>query len=262
MEPEIRFLAGRDGTRIAYWQLGAGPGTPVISVNGWGWTIDMNMSHPGERARLEAHAHNRRIVTFDRRGTGASERDPANMSFQAHLTDLEAVVDRLEAQKVHLVGFGDGASIAALYAAENPARVSRLVLQGSVVNRSGPPDGMIRLIRENWSWARRLWAQATFPSGPIELQRWYADALRQSISPEAAVKAVEMTAEIDITALLAEVLAPTLVVEFGGGRGNSSQARQVTALIPDARLVSFPGDAGRYVGGRLRGSRGGIPEGG
>ena len=241
MASEIRFLTSRDGTRIAYAQLGNGPDTPVISVNGLGWTIDMNMSHPGERARLEGYAHKRRVVTFDRRGTGASERDPADMTFQAHLSDLEAVADRLGLQQLHLVGFGDGGSVAAAYAAERPGRVSRLVLQGAVVSGSGSSDGMIRLILENWSWARRLWATATFPNGPIELQRWYSSALRQSISPEIAIKAVEMAAATDVTKLLAEVQTPTLLVEFAGS-GNSSRAREITAIIPDARLLSFPGD--------------------
>jgi len=97
MEPQVRFSSSVDGTRIAYAELGDGPGVPVISINSWVWTIDMIMAQPDERARLETLAHGRRVLTFDRRGIGASARPTADFSLDFNVADLAAVADSLNA---------------------------------------------------------------------------------------------------------------------------------------------------------------------
>jgi class 3 adenylate cyclase len=236
MEPQIRFCRSADGTRVAYVVLGEGPGIPVVSVNSWVWTIDMIMAQPPQRAHLEDLTDMRRVVTFDRRGAGASQRDAHDLSFESHVADLEAVVDRLDSPRVYLVGYGDGSAITAAYAARNPAQVAGLVLYFASL-RGSNPDSSVRLIRENWSWARRVFSSITFPEGPADLQRWFSTAVREAMSPEVAAKAVETVGTFDVSDLLPRVQAPTLVVNYR----KVSTGREVAALIPNARYLTLSG---------------------
>ena len=248
MEPQIRFCTSADGTRIAYVVVGDGPGVPVVSVNSWVFNIDMIMSQAPQRAHLESLTDRRRVVTFDRRGVGASQRDPSDFSLEANVADLAAVAERLESPRVHLVGHGDGGRIAAAYAALNPQRVGRLVLFSVTGGGNGRPEGMVRLIRENWSWARRVFASVVFPNGPSELQRWLSSSLRDSMSPEVAVRAVEANEARNVTDLLRRIQAPTLVVDFR----SDAQSREVAAMIPDSRFLVVPGDlASMWTGDEL-----------
>ena len=107
---------------------------------------------------------------------------------------------------------------------------------------------MMRLIRENWSWARRVFATVVFPNGPSELQRWLSSSLRDSMSPEVAVRAVEANEARNITDLLRRIQAPTLVVDFR----SDAQSREVAAMIPDSRFLVVPGDlASMWTGDEL-----------
>ncbi|MDO8616778.1 MAG: adenylate/guanylate cyclase domain-containing protein [Dehalococcoidia bacterium] len=241
MEPQIRFCTSADGTRIAYAVLGEGPATPVICVNSWAWTIEAIMTQPAERARLADLAERHQVVTFDNRGTGASEREPSELSLESRVADLGAVADRLGWPRFHLVGYGDGGATAAAYTARNPERVARLVLFSPCARGDSNSERMTQLIHENWSWARRMIASLMFPNGPAEMQRWTSSTLRQSMSPNLAARALELNATLDIADLLPRVQAPTLVLNFRDGPG-MPEGREVAALIPDARFHVLPGE--------------------
>ncbi len=245
MEPQLRFLNSADGTRIAYAVMGDGSGTPVVSVNSGFFTLDAIMGHPGPRAYHEGLSEGRRLITFDRRGMGASQRDVSDLSFDSHVSDVAAVVDRLGLANFHLIGYADGAAICAAYAVRNPQRVVRLVLDGVFARGSGRSEGMTLLVRENWSWARRVAASVTFPNGPIELQRWMSTTLREAMTPEVAAASFELSATLDIADLLPRVQAPTLVLYYREDPG-IQRSREVASLIPDARFLALEGNSASW----------------
>jgi len=245
MEPQIRFCTSADGTGIAYATMGGGP--PLVYLSSWAGNQEAEWEIPEGRAWHERLAHGRLWVQLDRRGTGASQREIEDLSLQAHVADVSAVVDHLGLGRFDLQGLSESASVAIAYAAQCPERVSRLVLlepypHGEDVVSPGEAHGLAELMRQNWSLGRRALADLVFPSGPMETQRWYTDSLRQFVSPEVAARYVEFHGSVDVRSFLPQVRAPTLVLHWRGDRNIPIAAgRAVAALIPDARLVSLEG---------------------
>ena len=248
MEPQIRFCSSADGTRIAYATLGEGP--PLVRVPSWGENLELDWQHPDARNFLESLGRGRLLVGLDRRGLAASQREVDDLSLEAQVADVEALVDRLQLERFDLWGGLDGAPVAVAYAAQHPERVSRLVLwqaypYGVEIARPGAIRGLMELIRGSWSLARRTLADVVFPSGPTELQRWWANVCRQSVSPELAERYIEFYATVDVRPFLPQVKAPTLVLHRRGDRNVPIVfGRAAAALIPDARFVALEGDIG------------------
>ncbi len=249
MEQETRFCTSADGTRLAYATYGEQTGTPLVQVNSWIYNEELYWKLPEGRALTEGLAHGRRLVTFDRRGVGASEREVDDLSLEAHVADVVAVVDHLKLERFDLAGWSDGAPVSVAYAAQHPERVARLVLWAPYArgeDRAKPEAArsVAELIRANWPLARRAIADIGLPSGPTELQRWFSNTLREAVSPEVAAGYVEFVTTLDVTAFLPRVQAPTLVLHPRGDRNVPINAgRAVAALISDARFVALEGDA-------------------
>jgi class 3 adenylate cyclase len=239
MEPQIRFCTSADGTRIAYATIGEGP--PLVFLPGWMSTIERNLDF------LNPLAQGRSLVTFDRRGTGASQRDVDGVSLETEVADVVAVVDCLELKKFDLLGVGESTAVGVAYAAQYPDRVSRLVLLhsypcGEVIIKPEEARTLVELIRGNWSLARRTLAAIIVPDGPIERQRFYSNSLRESLSSDVAAKHVEFYASVDVRPYLSQVKTPTLVLHPRRDRMTSiSAGRQVAASIPDARFIALEG---------------------
>ncbi|MCH8346091.1 MAG: adenylate/guanylate cyclase domain-containing protein [Chloroflexi bacterium] len=253
MELQIRFCTSADGTRIAYATLGEGP--PLVRIPSWGENLELDWQHPDARAFLESLGRGRLLVGFDRRGLAASQREVADLSLEAQVADVEALVDRLQLERFDLWGGLDGAQVAVAYAAQHPERVSRLVLwgaypRGDEIARPEEIQSLAELIRQNWGIARRAAADVVFPSGPTELQRWWANVCRQSMSPEVAAQYLQFQFSVDLTPYLPQVKAPTLVLHRRSSRNVPiSAGRAAAALIPDARFVALEGDIGHpYFG--------------
>ncbi len=253
MEPQIRFCTSADGTRIAYATLGEGP--PYVHIPSWGENLELDWKHPDAHAFLESLSRGRQYVSFYRRGLGTSQREVEDLSLEAQVADVEAVVDRLQLERFDLWGGLDGAPVAVAYAAQHPERVSRLVLweaypYGVEIATPGAIRGLKELIRGNWSLARRALADVVFPSGPTELQRWWANVCRQSMSPEVAAQYLQFQFSVDVTPYLPQVKAPTLVLHRRRARNIPIAAgRAAASLMPDARFVALEGDIGHpYLG--------------
>jgi len=253
MEPQVRFCTSFDGVRIAYATLGEGP--PLVSVPAWGFNLELDWKHPNGHAFFEGLSRGRLHVAFDCRGVGASQRDVDDLSLDARVGDIAAVVDHLQLERFDLFGGLDGAAVSVAYAAQHPERVSRMVLWaaypcGVEMVRPGAARSVVELIRGNWSLARRAMADTVFPSGPTELQRWWSNSVRESVLPETAARHVEFYASVDVREYLPEVRAPTLVLHRRGDRNAPIAAgRAAATLIPDARFVALEGDIGHpYFG--------------
>ena len=190
------------------------------------------------------------LVLPMRRGVGASQRDVEDVSLEAQLADLTAVIDGLRMERFDLIGREDGGALAIAYAADHPEQVGRLVLWAPFVHGAdivGPDAGrsLVELTRSNWPLARRALADIVFPNGPIEWQKWLSSYFREAVSNDVAAKHMEFTMSLDVRAFASRVRAPTLVLHRRLQRSVPIAAgRAAAALIPDARFVTLEGDAG------------------
>jgi class 3 adenylate cyclase/pimeloyl-ACP methyl ester carboxylesterase len=259
MEQQIGFCTSADGTRIAYATYGDAPGTPLVLAPFWGVSQEFLWKLPEGRTLLEELARGRKLVTFDRRGMGGSQREIDNVGLDAQVADLAAGVDHLRLAPFHLFAAGSSAAACVAYAARRPERVGRLVLFGPFLRgadaTSGGADALIELIRASWPLARRSIADLFFPSGPDELRKWTATCLRESMSPESAARFLEFSSTVDVVAEGACLQAPALLLHRRGDRAVPVSAGRAAAnVIPDARLIVLEGDAsyvhdhGQFVG--------------
>jgi class 3 adenylate cyclase/pimeloyl-ACP methyl ester carboxylesterase len=246
MEPQIRFCTAADGTRIGYGVMGSG--APLVLVYSWGNNIETEWENPACRAAHERLASDRRCITVMRRGIDPSQRDVEDLSLAAQMSDIAAVAGALNLDTFDLWAFSDGAGPVVAFAAENPGRVSKLILwsaytRGAELIDDAATRGLVELIRTNWSVATRTFANMAFPSGPVDEQRWLARQFRQSITPETAARYLEFLAKLDLTAYLPRVQAPTLVLHRRKDRvAPLAAGRAVAAQIPNARFVTLEGD--------------------
>ena len=243
-EPQIRYCTSADGTSIAYTSVGDGPALVTVRT----WAHSPIGTPAGSWARLDRRmSSGRRLVEFDRRGIGSSQRDVVSVSDEAQALDIAAVADELGLDRFDLWGDFDGAAAGVVFAAQNPNRLSRLVVSGAYMRGEdlSPAESvrsLAQLVRTNWGLGRRALANIIFPKGPLELQRYMAGILKECVLPEVAAKYVEQYATSDVRHYLPRVKARTLVLEARGDyRVPADAGRSVAALIPNARLASAEG---------------------
>src|SRR3990172_3392805 len=196
---------------------------------------------------MAGQARARQVVRYDGRGMGLSDRDASDFSVEAHILDLEAVVDRLALEKFALLATLHGGPVAVEYAARNPNRVSHLLLwctyaRGS--DYSGLPEvqTLRQLIGVNWETYTEAAADVILGRPRGDEGRWFAAYMRDSVGPEVAQAILGATNEVDVSALLPEVKMPTLVLHRRQFRlGGIGLARELASKIPDARLVVLEG---------------------
>src|SRR3990172_2631171 len=217
MEPRIQYAKTSDGVSIAYWTLGEGP--PYIFMPGGPVSnIQMEWQIPEIRAIFEAWAAGRKLVRFDRRGCGLSERAVTDYRLDALLLDLEAVVGRLAPEKFAVHGTLTAGPLAIAYAARHPDRVSHLVLANSYARGADiwrmPRLRALRALGEaDWDTYVKALAHMYFPDPATG-----AAFMRENATPEAQKAFIDATAEHDVTGLLAEVRCPALVLYSPGDR--------------------------------------------
>jgi class 3 adenylate cyclase len=251
--PQTRYVKTVDGVNIAYQVRGDGP-VDLVYIIGEVGNFEIEFEPPWGVRFLERLSSFSRVILFDKRGTGLSDRVGGAPDFDMRADDLRAVLDAAGSDRAVLFGDGDGGSVAALFAAMHPDRVLALVLYNSWARTAWAPDypmGWSKQDDEKWradidedwgteEFARRF-ASSSDPShvGDPAFVRWKARAMRHAASPAAALafEAVEM--EIDIRSVLSSVQAPTLVVS----RSTRAHARgaDLADRIPGARYVQLPG---------------------
>ncbi len=247
MESQIRFCTSTDGTRIAYAVHGDAQTMPLVQVNSWLVTHGLSSEEDNFQSHVEGLAQGRRVISIDRRGVGASARDVHDLSLDAQVSDLAAVVDQLSLQQFDLAGWVDGAAICVAYAAQYPGRLARLVLNAVYPrgeNGWSPKvvHSLLELINTNWSLARRMMTDIVYAQAPAELRHAQAAALRDAVSPAIAAEYVGFMSGYDIRSFLPHVQAPTLVFRpHGFGAAIISASREVATQIPDARFVVIGG---------------------
>ena len=252
--PRIRYTQTPDGVNIAYAVAGHGP-IDLLCLPGFVSNLEVLWEAPGaERyfGRLSSFA---RIVIYDKRGQGLSDRPPQPPTLEQSMEDARAVLDAAGFGRVAVYAISEGGPTAALLAATYPERVSRLVMYGTWARMlEGPdyPEGQPREVferfiataRQDWGGpvALALWAPDV--ARDPEVQRWWAKLLRTGTSPAGAEALIRLYADLDARHVLPTITAPTLVLHRTGDRMVPVGAgRALAAAIPNATLVELPGNA-------------------
>jgi len=252
MEPRVQYATTADGVSIAFWTLGEG--TPVVHMPGAFTHIQLEWQIPEMRRWYERLAQGRKLVRYDVRGSGLSDRKVADLSLDARVLDLEAVVDRLGLERFALFGPLHSGPVAIAYAVRRPERVSHLILWGAYAQASewfaSPRVQAVRaLMDKDWETYTETAAHALLGWSEGEPAQRFAALIRESVTPESLRAAVPRLREFDVTALLPQVKAPTLVLARRQFGIELDVARRLAARIPDARLALLEGTSGApYLG--------------
>jgi class 3 adenylate cyclase/pimeloyl-ACP methyl ester carboxylesterase len=254
MEPRIQYAKTKDGVNIAFWTLGEG--TPLVHLSFAFSHIQLEWQIPECRRWYERLAEKRTLVRMDPRGLGLSERDITELSADAWVLDVEAVVDRLGLEKFALLGPWHTGPVAIAYAARHPERVSRLILWGAYAWASEYLAlTAIRAIRPivgtAWQTYTEAVAHVLLGWSAGEPARRYAALVDDSVRPEFfEAVIIPVLSEFDVRPLLPEVRSPTLVLHRRQcALVSVDSARGLASGIPDARLVVLEGESGApYLG--------------
>ena len=250
LEQQIRFCTTDDGVRLAYATIGEGP--PLVRSAHWLTHVDDDWRSPIWHHWLTDLARGRMFVRYDERGCGLSDHDPAEISFETFVDDLEAVVDDLGLERFPLLGVSQGGPVAVEYVRRHPGRVSKLILVGAFTQgamlRAASEEAkherrlQLEMVRVGWGRedpAFRLFFTWTFmPDAPPELWDEFARLLRRTTSAENAARIIDATDVVDVTQTANETEVPTLLLHARDDRRVPfDEARKWAALIDGSRLV-------------------------
>lgn len=236
-----------DGTSIAYATSGAG--APVLFLNGWLSHLEFGWDLPAERAFYSGLAAGRRLVRYDRPGCGLSG-PVVGPTMDRELEAVSAVLAAAGVEgPVDLVASSLGVPVAIRWAAQNPERLKQVVLYGGFASGAdlGPPevqDHVIQLITKDWGFGARVCTDLFAPEANEGTRSAAADYQRQSSSAEFVAQLLRFVYDVDVTADLADVRSPTLVLHREGDRiVPLAQARRIAEGIRGADLRIHPGSS-------------------
>jgi class 3 adenylate cyclase len=252
MSVSTSFVTTTDGVRIAWSEIGAG--RPIVLVRGWITHLELTWAEPAFRDFVLQLAKNHRVVRFDTRGSGLSDRDVPNPRLDDLVLDVEAVIDalggsRADADTVVLWGSTFGGPIAIAYAARHPERVERIVLDGTYANghdawppeRSRTISSILSTVREDPEAAYAALSYMTSPE-PSTRHEARVDRVMQSIAPELLLYYYGLAVEFDVRDAAAALRCPTLVLHRRNTRVVPfDTGRELAASIPGSRFVGLEG---------------------
>jgi class 3 adenylate cyclase/pimeloyl-ACP methyl ester carboxylesterase len=197
-----------------------------------------------------------RLILFDKRGTGLSDRfpDSAQPTLETRMGDVQAVCDAVGSERAALLGVSEGASMCVLFAATHPSRTSAIILFGGYARRLTAPDApwgastarydaILQEIERDWGGPVGLDIRAPSKLGDARFRETWAHYLRTGASPGAALALMRMNAQIDIRPILDAIHVPTLVLHRTGDRTIPVEAgRYLAEHIPGASFVELAGD--------------------
>ena len=249
---EIRFSVTQDGVRLAWASTGEGP--PLVKASNWLTHLDFEWGSPIWQHWWTELSKHHRVIRYDERNNGMSEREVPEVSFDTWVRDLETVVDAAGLDRFSLLGISRGGPIAIAYTMRHPERVNKLVLYGTFavgLNHYGSPEeiearrALISLTRLGWGLHNpafcRLFTNRFMPNATPVHENWFDDLQRVSTSAENAARLIEIDLTIDVRKFLPQVRVPTLVMHCDRDHVVSPElGRQLAAEIPNARYVSLP----------------------
>ncbi len=246
--PETRY-AKSGNVRIAYQVIGNGP-IDLVFVPGFLSNLDVHWEDPGYGHLLERLGSFSRVIHFDKRGTGLSDRvDTRDLpSLETRMDDVRAVMDAAGSRRAALLGASEGAPMAILFAATYPERTRSLVLYGGYahfhtwVMGPEPLEAFINNAEQTWGSGASL---ASFAPGRLDdahFKAWWSRFERLSVSPSAACALARMNAQIDVRHALASIRVPTLVLHRSNDvRVKIAGGRYLAQKIAGAKFIEVTG---------------------
>ncbi|MGB0086275.1 MAG: alpha/beta fold hydrolase [Rhodomicrobiaceae bacterium] len=246
--PQIRY-AKSGNVRIAYQLVGQGP-LDLVFVPGFLSNLEVHWEDEGFRHLLHRLAAFTRLILFDKRGTGLSDRvEPHDLpSLEMRMDDVRAVMDAAGSGRAALLGASEGAPMSILFAATYPERTRALLLYGGYAHFHSwvmEPDALTHFIDSAetlWGSGATLAHFAPERAGDERFREWWARFERLSASPTAAIALAQMNAQIDVRPVLSSVRVPTLVLHRANdARVKSAAGRYLAERIAGARFAALPG---------------------
>lgn len=252
-EAQLRPRYAKSGDlHLAYHTQGEGD-VDLVLVLGWTFSMQALSSLPEARALLEQLASRGRVITFDKRGTGMSDRVKELPSLEQRMDDLRAVLDEVRSERAILLGISEGGPLSIAFAEAYPERVAGLILVGAFPRMASAPDyphgwkrselGQLKgYVKNNWGAGATMLALVP-EAAHAQHQAWASAVERAGASPGAALDLLEMNARIDVRDRLTRLRVPTVVLHAREDRVSSVEnGRYLARQIPGATLVEVEGD--------------------
>ncbi len=254
IRPRTQYAVSTGDVNIAYQVVGEGP-LDLVFVMGWVSHLEYFWQEPSFARFLLRLASFSRLILFDKRGTGLSDRVPLNElpTLEQRMTDVQAVMNAVGSERAALLGVSEGGPMCGLFAATYPERTAALAMIGTYAKRIqseaypwAPTEKehakLLEEVRKNWGGPVGIKERAPSMADNPQFCDWWATYLRMGASPSAALALTQMNAEIDLRNVLPSIHVPTLVIHrsedtclpVGGGRF-------VASRIPGARYVELEG---------------------
>jgi pimeloyl-ACP methyl ester carboxylesterase len=257
MPPETSYARSGD-VNIAYQVVGDGP-LDLVYVPGWVSNIELMWEEPAMARFLERLASFSRLILFDKRGTGLSDRVSNDKlpTLEERMDDVRAVLEAVGSERAALFGHSEGGNMCVLFAATYPERTAALITLGSFARRRDPDDDYpwaptaddrektATDVERNWGRLRPKDVEYYAPSrlGDEQFVRNLEQYFRRAASPGAAAALLRMNSHIDVRDVLPTIRVPTLILHRSGDHDvNVAEGRYLAAKIPGAKFVELPGN--------------------
>ena len=270
--PVTRYAKSGD-INIAYQIVGDGP-FDLVWVPGWVSNVEYAWEEPRIRRFLERLSSFSRLIVFDKRGTGLSDRVPDDKlpTLEQRMDDVRAVMDAAGSERAAIFGSSEGSVMSMLFAATFPQRTIALVIFGGFAKRTWAEDypwapraeqrqQFFKMIEDGWGGVVDLATLAPSVANDARFRDGWATYLRRSASPRAALALAKMNTSLDVRHVLPAIHVPTLIMHRTGDLDvNVAEARYMAERIPGARFVELPGVDHLFFAGDIEDVLGEVEE--
>jgi len=245
MKPAIQFIKRKDGVQIAYTTIGSGP--YLVYTPPWVSNLSYIFEDPFQYRFFEQLSRGMTVLLYDKHGCGHSDRDRKNYNIETEVFDLSTVMDQIKPEKATLFGLGCGGPVSLVYTSQHPENVTNLILCGSYVNgltlaKKEVRSALTSLVKASWGLGSKTIYELFNPEASAEDLNAFAKFQRESCSAETAGKLMEFVYSPDVSNLLFNIKAPTLILHREGDKAIPIQhGRQLAMEIPNATFKVLKG---------------------
>lgn len=250
MSRSISYAKSGD-VNVAFEVTGAGP-FDLVLVPGFFSHLEIGWEHPDYAAFLQRLGSFARLIRFDKRGTGLSDRAVGLPDLETRMDDVRAVLDAAASEQAVLFGYSEGGPMSVLFAATYPERIRALILYGSYAKRIRTDDypwaptweeRQATAAELEAHWGANVDLSTMWPGADTADAAWFERMARAALSPAAARDLILMNSQVDVRDLLPAVRCPTLVLHRSGDRDSRvDEGRYIAEQIPGARFIELPGE--------------------